>query len=412
MSELFQKKLENYAKLIVEVGANIQKEEPLVIICPVEATDFGRLLTRYAYERGSKHVVVDYVDEEITKMKFEYESVQSLEEFPQWLVDKATFMGESGYAKIFVDSEDPELLSHIDPKKITAANKAKSTALKDTYKYTMNDIVTWCIAAIPSKSWAMKVFPGETAEKAMELLWNAIFDATRMNEEDPIAAWEEHLKNLDEKSDILNKRQFRYLHYKSSNGTDLKVEMPKDHIWMSGASTNSKGTKFVANMPTEEVFSAPLRHGVNGTLYATKPLNYDGNLIDKFHLTFKDGEVIEYHAEVGEEFLKNLLTLDENAKYLGEIALVPYDSPISNSNLLFYNTLFDENASCHFAFGKAYPTCVKGASDLSEKELIERGINDSLVHEDFMVGASDLSIIGITDDGEEVPVFTNGNWAF
>lgn len=412
MNESFEKKLKDYARLIVEVGANVQKDEPVIIFCPIEAREFGRMLTELAYKRGAKTVIVDYIDEELTKMKLEHESIETLEEFPDWMVKKAEFLGESGYARIFVDASDPELLSAIDPKKIAASTKAKSTALKHTQKYTMNDIVTWCVVSVPSKAWAKKIFPDETQERSVELLWNAIFDATRMNLEDPIDAWKKHLSLLEEKSDFLNRKQFRFLEYKSSNGTDLKVELPKNHIWMSAASKNSKGTKFVPNMPTEEVFSAPLRGGTNGTLVATKPLNYGGNLIDNFRLTFKDGAVVDYRAEVGEEYLKNLLEMDENAKYLGEVALVPYDSPISNSNILFYNTLFDENASCHFAFGKAYPTCVEGATELNEEELLQRGINDSLVHEDFMVGAKDLSIIGIEEDGTRTPIFKDGNWAF
>lgn len=412
MIKNFDVLLDKYARLIVEVGANIQKEEPVQIICPIEASDFAHMLAKYAYARGAKTVVIEYEDETLKKMKFEKESIETLQEFPKWLVDKAIYCGESGYAKIYIDAEDPELLQHADPKKVAAASKARSTALKDTFKYTMNDLVTWCIAAIPSINWAKKVFPNESEETALEKLWEAIFQTTRIHEEDPVAAWHEHLKNLKQHGTFLNEKQFKFLHYTAPNGTDLMVEMPEHHIWLQGDSINAKGTAFVANMPTEEVFSAPLRHGVNGTLYATKPLNYDGNLIDKFHLRFENGKVVEYHAEVGEDYLTNLLTMDDNAKYLGEIALVPDNSPISNSNILFYNTLFDENASCHFAFGKAYPTCIENGVNMNDEELMQHGINDSIVHSDFMVGCSELSIIGITKDNEEIPIFKNGNWAF
>lgn len=233
-----------------------------------------------------------------------------------------------------------------------------------------------------------------------------------MNEDDPIKAWEEHIDTLMEKNIFLNEKAFKTLHYTSSNGTDLVVNLPKGHIWASCGANNAKGTYFVANMPTEEVFTMPDKYGVNGVVYNTKPLNYSGKLIDEFKLTFKDGKVVDYYAKVGKEVLKDLFDIDEVAKYLGEVALVPYESPISQSNILFKNTLFDENASCHFAFGKAYPTNIEGGANMSDEELEAHGVNDSLTHVDFMVGSKDISIIGETVDGDKIKIFENGNWAF
>src|SRR5690606_18725113 len=244
----------------------------------------------------------------------------------------------------------------------------------------------------------------------VEKLWDAIFKALRVYEEDPVEAWKKHLKNIEDKVNFLNEKNFKKLYYKSSNGTELEVELPEGHIWAGGGGKNSKGVYFVANMPTEEVFTLPHKYGVNGVVYSSKPLNYGGNLINNFSLTFKDGKVVDFTAEEGYDVLKDLLDLDEGAKRLGEVALVPHDSPISNSNIIFYNTLFDENASCHFALGKAYPTNLKGGPDMKEEELDKAGVNDSLTHVDFMVGTEDLSIIGETRDGEKVQVFENGNW--
>ncbi|MCW7999923.1 aminopeptidase [Clostridium sp. cpc1] len=258
----------------------------------------------------------------------------------------------------------------------------------------------------------MKVFPNIPKKEALEKLWDAIFKTVRIDKEDPIEAWNEHLNNLDEKLEFLNEKKFKNLHYTSSNGTDLIIELPKGHIWSGGGDYNTKDVFFVANMPTEEVFTLPKKTGINGIIVSTKPLNYSGNLIDNFKLTFKDGKVVDFEAEKGYETLKNLLDTDEGARYLGEVALVPYDSPISNSNILFYNTLFDENASCHLAFGMAYPTCIEGGSEMNEKEKEVHGVNSSLVHVDFMVGSKDLDIVGETDEGEKLQIFKDGNWAF
>ena len=408
----FNDMLNEYAELCVKVGINLQKGQPLVINAPIEGAEFVRLVARHAYELGAKQVHVNWNDEVLSKMKYENAPMEVFENFPKWYADGLEEFAEDGAGFLSIYSEDPELLKEIDPKKIAANNKSASMALKGFRKYTMNDINAWCVMSIPTKGWAKRVFPDVSEDEAMEKLWDAIFMATRMDLEDPIKAWEDHLSNLEEKVKFLNKKNFRKLHYKSSNGTDLEVELPKGHIWAGGGGKNVKDVFFVANMPTEEVFTMPLRTGVNGVVYSTKPLNYGGNLINNFKLTFENGKVVDFEAEEGYEVLKDLFALDEGAKHLGEVALVPFDSPISNSNIIFLNTLFDENASCHFAFGKAYPTNIEGGENMTDEELEKAGVNDSLTHVDFMVGSKNLSIIGETKDGEKVQIFENGNWAF
>lgn len=407
-----QAKLKDYAKLVVEVGVNVQEGEPVLITCPVEAVEFARLLATYSYERGASEVIMNWKDDPLTRLKYENAPMEVFENIPDWAFDRAKYYYEKGANIISVYSEDPELLQGIDMAKIAAASKANNTKMKPLDKYTMNDIVSWCVVSIPNVAWAKKIYPDiENEEEAVDKLWDQIFDVTRMNEEDPVAAWESHLDTLTQKADKLNELHLKSLHYKSSNGTDLVVELPEKHIWMSATSNNAKGTRFLPNIPTEEVFTLPSRTGVNGKLVSTKPLAYNGNLIDGFTLDFKDGEVVEFTAKKGGEALKSLFDEDPNGRRLGEVALVPYDSPISNSNLLFYNTLFDENASCHFAFGACYPTTLEGGTEMSEEEIVEAGGNDSLLHEDFMVGAEDMSITGLTYDGETIDIFVDGNFA-
>lgn len=407
----FQKRLNDYAKLTVEVGINLQKGQPLVISAPVEGADFVRLLAKNAYEHGASDVFINWHDDALTKLKYENAPMQVFESFPKWRAEAMIDYAEKGAGFISIHADDPELLKDADPKKIAAANKSSGIGMKEFRKYTMNDINSWCVISIPTKGWASRVFSNVDEERAVELLWEAIFKATRMDLEDPVHAWQEHIRTLEQKVTYLNEKQFKSLHYTSSNGTDLTIELPEGHKWAGGDGPNSKGVRFVANMPTEEVFTLPHRDGVNGVVYSTKPLNYGGNLIDKFKITFKDGKVVDFEAEVGEEILKDLLDIDEGAKHLGEVALVPYSSPISQSNIVFLNTLFDENASCHLAFGRAYPTSIEGGENMSDEELEKAGVNNSLTHEDFMIGSKDLSIVGKTKTGEVIQIFMDGEWA-
>lgn len=407
------KKLKNFAKLAVEIGVNLQEGEDLLITSPVEEPRLARLMAEAAYEKGARKVSINWNDDDLTRLSYKYQSQETLNEVPDWQIEKLQYqIADKLSNRISIYAEDPDLLKGLDEKKIAEAVKANSLATKKFVKYTMNDILSWLVISVPTKKWAKKIFPDLSEKEAVEKLWETIFDVTRIDEDWEVTKknWIDHIETLDDKSKFLNDHQFDKVHYQSENGTDLWVELPKDHIWMSAGSSNAKGDRFVPNMPTEEVFTSPKKTGVNGRLVATKPLVYNGVVINNFEFTFKDGKVVDFKAEEGEDTLGQMLESDENSKYLGEIALVPYDSPISNSNILFYNTLFDENASCHFALGKAYPTTVKGASDLEEDELEKIGLNDSLIHEDFMVGAKDLNIKGYKND-EEFDIFVDGNWA-
>lgn len=407
----FNEQLKNYAELAIKIGVNLQKNQTLVINAPVDAKDFVRIIAEIAFKNGARNVHVNYNDEILSRIT--YLNAQNDEIFNEFSKHRASELEEhakNNAAFLSIVSSNPIILQGVDPSKIAASTKARSLALKEYYKYIMNSDVSWSIISIPSEGWATKVFPELSAPDAMKKLWEVIFSIVRVDTEDVVTAWDNHLKTLKEKVDYLNKTKFKTLHYKSPI-TDLIIELPKDHIWSGGGEHNSKGIYFVANMPTEEVFTLPLRTGVSGKVSSTKPLNYGGNVINNFSLTFNDGKIVDFSAEEGYEHLKKLIETDEGSHYLGEVALVPFNSPISNSNIIFYNTLFDENASCHLAIGKAYPICIEGGTTMSEEELIKNGVNFSLTHEDFMVGSADLDIIGTTFDDKEIQIFKTGNWA-
>lgn len=404
-------RLDAYARLIVEVGSNVQPGVPVLITGAIETADFVRLVVKYAYEAGASEVVVDWQDDALSRLRLENASLDVLDNVPDFLYDKREYYCQKGVHMIHLISSDPEALAGVDHDRVQRASMAINKKFKPLRHYTMNDEVSWCIVAVPSAAWAKKVYPDATeAKEAIHRLWEQIFSVMRLNEEEPVAAWQAHLKRLQERADRLNHYRFERLHYRAENGTDLVVRLPEGHIWCAATSKDNRGTAFVPNMPTEEVFTMPHREGVDGTLVSTRPLAYNGSLIEDFTLHFKDGAVTSYSAEKGEEKLKALLAEDENAVRLGEIALVPYDSPISLSKTLFYETLFDENASCHFAFGASYPTTIQGGENMSDDELKAHGANVSQIHEDFMVGTRDLSIVGITADGEEKAVFEHGNF--
>lgn len=407
----FEDMLDDYAKLCVEVGINIQNNQPLVISAPIDGANFVRLVAKHAYNNGAKNVHINWTDDYLTKLKYDHAPMEVFETFPMWRKDMMMGFAEDGAGFLSIYSEDPELLKGVDSEKIATNNRVSSSNMKDFRKFTMNDINPWCVVSIPTLGWAKKVYPKLSDDDAMHALWEKIFLATRMDLDNPVQAWKDHIRLLEDKVNFLNESNFKKLIYTSSNGTNLEVELPKDHIWAGGGSYDSKKTFFVANMPTEEVFTMPLKTGVNGIVYSTMPLNYAGNLIEDFNLTFEDGKIVDFDAKKNKDVLETLLNMDVGSRYLGEVALVPHDSPISNLNLTFFNTLFDENASCHFAFGKAYPTNIKDGENMSEDELALNGVNDSMIHEDFMVGSSDLNIIGVTQDNKNIKIFENGNWA-
>lgn len=402
--------LEIYTKLILKDGLKIKKDDTLVVRCPIEARDFAIICTKIAYELGAKEVVMDYRDPLISRLKYENESVEVLTDVPKHKVDKENYYMDKKAKYLSITGSDPDAFKGVDSEKLFKSNLANSKALKDFSAKMMANYVSWIVAGASIPSWATKVFPDVDENEAVKKLWFEIFNSVRLFEDDPEKALENHVNNLDRYSKFLNENRFKKLHYKSEKGTDLDVELPDEYIFSASTDVNSSGEEFVANMPSEEVFSAPRLDGVNGKIYSTMPLNYNGNLIEDFYLVFKDGEVVDYEAKNGKEYLKNIIETDEGSKRLGEVALVSHNTPISMRKVLYYNTLYDENASCHFALGKSYPSCIKGGEKLSEEELKKRGMNDSLVHVDFMVGDATTEIVGVKEDGEEVQIFKEGNF--
>ncbi|MCA0970847.1 aminopeptidase [Halobacillus litoralis] len=408
-----REKLEKYAELALKVGVNLQEDQKLVLNAPIEGAPFVRILAEKAYTMGAKDVHILWADDALTRMKYEHADQDTLSVVPEWQQKQFTEFAEDGAAVLSIMSSNPDLLKGIDAGKVAGANKARAEAMMSFRKYMMSDRIPWSIISIPTPAWAQKIFPEDSEEEAVEKLWEQIFSIVRVDRENPVKAWDEHNETLTMARTYLNEKQYSKLIYKAP-GTDLIVELPENHIWKGGRRPIASGNEdipFNPNMPTEEVFTAPHKYGVNGRVSSTKPLVYNGNMIDRFSLTFKDGQVVDFAAEEGEETLKHLLETDEGSKRLGELALVPHESPISQSGLIFYNTLFDENASCHLALGKAYPNNVSGGSDMDEKELDRHGVNDSLSHVDFMMGSAELDIDGVLEDGMVEPVMREGSWA-
>lgn len=401
-----------YASLAVNIGVNIQKDNILVISSPIETAEFARLITEEAYKSGAKDVIVHYGDQKLTKIKLENSSLETISNIPEWQAESYNYYARQEACFISISASDPDGLKGVPVEKIGASQKARTSALKEYFDNSMSNKCRWCVLSVPTLSWAKKVFPKVSDDEAMESLWDVIFKTVRVDTENPVNAWEKHNAYLEEKIKFMNNNNFKSVHLKSANGTDLNIELPEGHIWAGGSEGDVNGIPFNANIPTEEVFTLPKKTGVNGIVYSSKPLSYGGNLIDNFSITFKDGKAIDFTAETGYDVLKQMLESDEGAKYLGEVAFVPYNSPISNSKLIFFNTLFDENAACHLAFGRAYESCVKDADKYSEEELEKIGVNNSIIHVDFMIGTSDLEVTGINENGETIQIFSNGNWAF
>ena len=404
-------KLLEYARLLVRVGLNVQKGQRLVISSPVECAYFARMCAKEAYDIGCKEVVMNWHDDAMARMKYLQADNEIFDEVPLWRRHFFNDYALEGAAYLAISASDPENFKGVETGRIIRAQQASGKALKDFDRLQMCSGFPWCIASIPIPSWAKTVFPDCAEEEAMEKLWEAIFKSVRISGDGKaVDRWEEHLSTLHKRMDKMNALRFKKLHYTNSLGTDLTVELPEGHIWEAGNDVTLSGQEYIANIPTEELFTAPLKTGVNGVVYSSMPLVNDGAIIDKFHFVVKDGKIVECHAEKGEEELKGAISVDEGASYFGEVALVPYDSPISNQKILFYNTLFDENAACHIAFGEAYP-CLEGGQKMTKEELKARGLNDSITHVDFMIGTADLSIVGTTEDGREIPVFVDGNFA-
>lgn len=406
----FQQNLNHYAQLAVEVGVNLQPNQILFITASTDAVEFVRIITEKAYDLGARQVIVDFNDDVLSRLRFEKAPADSFSDFPEWKVMEREKLAEQGAAFMSIVSQSPDLLNGIEPTRIADAQKASGQALDQFRQAMQADKFSWTVIAAPSPAWAAKVFPTLPKDEQVSALWNAIFKAVRADINHPIDAWKKHDETLHNKVDYLNNKRYQKLHYRAP-GTDLTVDLPKGHLWCGAGSTNEQGHSFMANMPTEEVFTVPHKTGVNGYVSSTKPLSYGGNIIDQFKLTFKDGRVTEISAEQGEEVLEQLIQTDDGAKHLGEVALVPHGSPISQSNILFFNTLFDENASHHLALGSAYAFCLEGGKTMSREELEANGLNQSITHVDFMVGSEHMDVDGILADGTIEPIFRNGNWA-
>ena len=408
-----EKMYDKLAKLVVKKGVNVQKDQPVIINAHVRDAAFAEKVARYAYEAGARYVSVDWHDTELTKMAYRYETTQVLSEVPQWQYDKRKYRNDGGACFITVISDEPGALADADGEKVNAANMAFYTKMEDLMAYTMNNEGQWSVIGVPSVEWAKVVFPDLSEEEAFEKLGDAVFAVTRVTEEnDPVAEWDRHDREMIEHARKLNGFCFKKLHFTSELGTDVYVELVEDHIWVGGGCTTPAGVYFDPNMPTEECFCMPLKTGVNGIVYASKPLDYQGKLIEDFWLRFENGKVVDFDAKKEKEALAKLLSFDEGASYLGEVALVPYDSPVSQTGILFFNTLYDENAACHLALGRPYPENIAGGVEMDKEELAARGANDSMVHEDFMIGTRDMNIDGIRKDGTVVPVFRKGNFVF
>lgn len=407
----FEYNLEKYAELAVKVGVNLKEKEGLIITGNTHTLPLARLIMKKAYELGAKHVEFQLNDDEMSLIRFKYGKDYVFENFPEWKVNSLEAMYKDNYHHIFILASDPELLKDIDGEIVAKSQKSTSQAMSPVMKYRMTGLTKWNIIAMPSASWAKSVFPDLDEKNAIEKLWENIFAATRVDEEDPIKAWETHDKNLKKYRNFLNEKQFEKLVFKGP-GTDLEVYLANGHYWMGGAKISQSGDSYVANIPTEEVFTTPHRLKVNGTLKATKPLSLNGKIVDNFGFTFKDGKVVDFYAEKGYDVLEKLMENDEGAKYLGEVALVQDDSPISNTGILFNETLFDENASCHFALGRAYAYAMRDGSHMTQEKLMDKGANFSLIHVDFMVGGPELNITAYEKDGNIVKLFENGNWVF
>lgn len=404
-----KKELEAYASLIVHSALCLKKGDNLQIRCNEHGLQLAEAVGVKAYEAGAYDVVINLGLDEVSKARFLHAPEEAMEYYPKYHVDYQESLSQDNYHKLFIDSMNPELLKDADPKRVAAFNKKRSAMNKPLQKYSLESIIKWNIAAFPSPSWAKSVFPELGEKEGQEKLWKLIKQAVRLDKEDPVAAWTEHDEKLKKRVAYLNEKQFEKFHYKSDK-TDFWVHMAEKHLW-SGGSFEREGGNYFPNMPTEEVFSAPHAFKAEGRLHATLPLSLHGHLIEDFYFDFKEGKVVDFDAKKGKEVLEGLLDTDEGAKRLGEIALVDILSPIYQSGVLFNNTLYDENAACHFALGNAISVNLQDYDKLSEEERKERGFNESNIHVDFMVGSDKLTITGYTHDGKEDIIMKDGVWS-
>ena len=402
--------LRKYARLTARTGAAVQKGQPVVIYAAVDQSEFALMVVEEAYRAGASKVRVEWLSQPLTKLHFRHQSLKNLSTVSAWVEEREKEFCRELPAVIHILSDDPDGLKSVNKEKMQKVRQNRYKVLKK-YRDESENKYQWSLVAVPSPEWAKKVFPGERTSSAMKKLWEAILKSVRITEDnDPVEEWDRHNKAFAEKCAFLNNGKFDYLHFKSANGTDFTCKLIPQGKWLGGGERTLSGVYFNPNMPTEEVFTSPLKGECEGRLVSTKPLSYQGQLIEDFYIDFKQGKAADWDAKKGRDVLEKIITADENAGMLGELALVPHDSPISNSGILFYNTLFDENASCHVALGSGYTNTLDGYENLTKEECHKLGINDSMVHVDFMIGAPDLAITGYKD-GVATPIFKNGNWA-
>lgn len=400
--------LKKFAETVLSVGVNLQEDQGLEIICPVEKSEVAVALAKAAYEMKAKIVNVRWECENIDKLNFLNASVKTLTDIPKWFVESKNYLVEKGFCYVAISAENPSAFKDVPPYKLAESAKARGKALKKFFGQVMANGIRWCVVSVPTAEWAKQVFPN--AEDPESKLCTEIVKAMRLNARDPVNEWEQHITKLESRAKFLNDSDFAALHFVSGTGTDFTVGLCDGHKWLSAQEKAKDGLSFVANMPTEEVFTAPHRLKADGVVKSAMPLCYSGQIIDGFTLVFKKGKIVDFSAGKGYEVLKNLINTDKGTRRLGEVALIGKNSPIAKSGILFYNTLFDENASCHIALGKGYPTTIKNGENLTRKELAARGLNDSVEHVDFMIGTKDLIVEGIKKDGTLVPIFKDGDW--
>ena len=402
--------LREYARLIVRTGINVQKGQDVLVMAELDQPEFVKLVVEECYKAKARQVTVHWNYQPLEKIHVRYQSVKTLGAVPEWQKARQQYYCDTLPCRLYLISEDPDGLKGVNTAKMAKARQLSYPIIKP-YIDDRDGKQQWCIAAVPGVAWAKKMFPGLPKGKAVEKLWEAILSTSRVNE-DPIKAWEEHNADLRKRCEYLNSLGIRQLHYTADNGTDLTVGMIPEAMFCGGAEKSRQGIVFNPNIPTEECFISPMKGQAEGIVYSTKPLCYEGQIIDHFSMRFENGKVVEAHAEKGEELLNTMLGMDEGASYLGECALVPQRSPICESGLLFYSTLFDENAACHLAVGAGFTDTIRDNHSKTLEECRALGINESMVHEDFMIGCDSMNIDAICEDGKTVPIFRNGNWAF
>ena len=402
--------LRSYAQLLAQKGLNVQPGQDVLITAELDQPEFVTMCVEECYKLGARSVIVDWTHQPASKLHCDYRSLETQSKLEDWQLARWQWQVDNRPAKLYIESEDPDGLAGVDQEKHSKATAAVRAAIKP-YRNQMDNHYQWCIAAVPGKAWAKKMFPALPDDEAVLRLWDAILSTSRAADGNGVENWNEHNAQLVERYNYLNSLGIKSLHYSSSNGTDFTVGMLENALFAGGKETTIEGIEFNPNIPSEEIFTSPRAGDAEGILYATKPLSWNGALIENFWVRFEGGRAVDVGAQKNEDLLRKMISMDEGASRLGEVALVPFNSPINNTGLLFYNTLFDENACCHVARGFGFGNCLKGFETMTTDEIHAAGINDSIIHVDFMVGSRDLNIVATTRDGKEVEIFRDGNWA-